>query len=59
MEGMWTLCGMGEGRLGGGEKGIVDHSLVFEIYDLKLVWLGKFFWEKNVYVTLEWEEESI
>jgi hypothetical protein len=26
---------------------------------LKLVWLGKFFWEKNVYVTLEWEEESI
>jgi hypothetical protein len=33
--------------------GIVDHSLVFEIYDLRLVWLGKKNWERSVYVTLE------
>jgi hypothetical protein len=30
MEGMWTLCGMGERGIRRGSKGIVDHSFGFE-----------------------------
>ncbi len=37
----------------------MDHFFVFKIIILNQMWLGKFSWGRNVYVTLKRKEENM